>query len=111
VLLDSVFLISDHYFHLAFSSTLQPNFVTILNAWRPFSSLKMYNKPRTISERLADAAKNTFVGRKAEFNFIPMTRRANECPFIVAFIYGPGGVGKSHLLRAGLDDPGFGKGV
>ena len=33
-------------------------------------NLRMFKKPRTISERLAEAAKSTFVGRKTERSLI-----------------------------------------
>lgn len=57
-------------------------------------------KPRTIAERLFDAAKSTFVGRQNEISFLFNAINAEESPFIVAFIHGPGGIGKSWLLRA-----------
>ncbi len=68
--------------------------------------LKMFNKPRTISERLAEAAKSTFVGRKTERALISNAVKAAELPFMVAFIHGPGGIGKSRLIRAALSDTG-----
>ena len=68
--------------------------------------VRMLKKPRTISARLADAAKNSFVGRKAERAFISNAIAATELPFMVAFIHGPGGIGKSRLIRAALSDAG-----
>ena len=64
----------------------------------------MLNKPRTISERLAEAAKSTFVGRKVERSLISDAIAADELPFMVAFIHGPGGIGKSRLIQAVLSD-------
>jgi len=69
-------------------------------------NLKMFNKPRTISERLAEAAKSTFIGRKTERALISSAVEAAELPFMVAYIHGPGGIGKSRLIRAALSDTG-----
>jgi class 3 adenylate cyclase len=69
-------------------------------------NVRMPNKPRTISERLAEAAKNSFVGRKAERALISDAIAAAELPFMVAFIHGPGGIGKSRLIRAALSNAG-----
>ncbi len=66
----------------------------------------MFNNPRTISERLADAVKSTFVGRKTERALISNAVEAAELPFMVAFMHGPGGIGKSRLLQAALSDTG-----
>ena len=68
------------------------------------NNLRMFNKPRTISERLAEAAKNTFVGRKAERALISKAIKATELPFVVAFIHGPGGIGKT---RSAWSNPFF----
>ncbi len=64
----------------------------------------MKNKPRTISERLSEAAKNTFVGRQNEISVLSNAIEAAELPFIVAFIRGPGGIGKSRLIQAALNN-------
>jgi len=69
-------------------------------------NLRILNKPRTISERLAEAAKSTFVGRKTERALISNAVEAAELPFMVAYIHGPGGIGKSRLLQAALSDAG-----
>jgi class 3 adenylate cyclase len=69
-------------------------------------NLRKFSKPRTISERLADAAKSTFVGRKTERALISNAVKAAELPFMVTFIHGPGGIGKSRLIRAALGDTG-----
>jgi hypothetical protein len=60
-------------------------------------------KPRTISERLSELTKKTFVGRQEELSLISDAIRASVPPFIVVFIHGPGGIGKSRLIRATLD--------
>jgi len=64
----------------------------------------MKNKPRTISERLSEAAKNTFVGRQNEIFVLSNAIAATELPFMVAFIRGPGGIGKSRLIQAALNN-------
>ena len=69
-------------------------------------NLRMFKKPRTISERLAEAAKSTFVGRKTERSLISNAVESAELPFMVAFMHGPGGIGKSRLIRAALSDSG-----
>lgn len=60
-------------------------------------------KPRTIAERLSDAAKSKFVGRKNEMSLLSNAINADDLPYMVAFIHGPGGIGKSWLLRAVLE--------
>jgi hypothetical protein len=69
-------------------------------------NLRMFNKPRTISEQLAEAAKNTFVGRKTERALISNAVGAAVLPFMVAYLHGPGGIGKSRLLQAALSGTG-----
>lgn len=61
------------------------------------------SKPRTIAQRLAEAAKITFVGRQNEISLLTSAINAEELPFVVAFVHGPGGIGKSWLLRALLN--------
>ena len=61
-------------------------------------------KPRTIAERLSDAAKITFFGRQDEISSLSNAINAEELPFMVAFVHGPGGIGKSSLLRALMDN-------
>lgn len=55
---------------------------------------------KTISDRLAQVSKTSFVGRKAEFNLLLNTLESEELPFQVAFIHGMGGIGKTHLVKA-----------
>jgi DNA-binding CsgD family transcriptional regulator len=45
-------------------------------------------------------ARRSFVGREAELDEVRAAVRAPELPFIVAFIHGPGGIGKSRLIAA-----------
>src|SRR5258706_3075962 len=58
---------------------------------------------RTLSDRLSDAARSAFVGREAEVRSLSDEVRALEPQFAVAFIHGPGGIGKSFFLNAVLD--------
>lgn len=55
---------------------------------------------KTISDRLAQASKMSFVGRKNEFDLLLNSLESEELPFQVAYIYGMGGIGKTHLVRA-----------
>ena len=50
----------------------------------------------TISERVSEAAERGFVGRARELESLGATARPG---FLVAFLHGPGGIGKSRLLR------------
>ena len=63
---------------------------------------------RTISDRLSAAAARSFVGRREELLLLGGAIAADEPPFVVAFVHGAGGIGKSRLLRAllGSLDPG-----
>jgi class 3 adenylate cyclase len=58
---------------------------------------------RTLSDRLSEAAIGEFVGRADEVRDLTDAVQAPDPPFAVAYIYGPGGIGKSSLLRAVLD--------
>ena len=62
---------------------------------------------RTISDRLSAAAARSFVGRREELELLGGAIAAREPPFLVAFVQGPGGIGKSRLLQAllGATDP------
>ena len=55
---------------------------------------------KTISDRLAQASKISFVGRKAEFDLLLDSLESEELPFQVAYIHGMGGIGKTHLVKA-----------
>jgi hypothetical protein len=52
-----------------------------------------------LADRLAAARRGRFVGREAELELFRSALLAVEPPFAVLHIYGPGGVGKSTLLR------------
>src|SRR6476646_7151612 len=67
-------------------------------AWGVCSSMV-----RTLSDRLSEAARGAFVGREAEVRSLSEAMQAPEPEFAVAFIHGPGGIGKSSLLRATVD--------
>ncbi len=59
-----------------------------------------FDKPRKISDRLSEVARTTFVGRQNELSFLSDAIHAVNPPFFVAFIHGPGGIGKSRFLHA-----------
>ncbi len=59
---------------------------------------------RTISDRLADTAKSSFVGREKELSLLCGAIEADDLPFVVAYIHGIGGIGKSRLLKATLSN-------
>jgi DNA-binding CsgD family transcriptional regulator len=56
--------------------------------------------PRSVSDRLSEVARRSFVGRDAELSLLRGAVEAPELPFIVAFVHGPGGIGKSWLIGA-----------
>lgn len=53
----------------------------------------------TIGDRIRESAVRGFVGRAREVDALASAAVAGERPFLVAFVYGPGGIGKSHLVR------------
>ena len=61
------------------------------------------NKPRTISDRLSEVARSSFVGRQNELALLSGAIETDDLPFVVAFIHGPGGIGKSFLIQALLN--------
>ncbi|MGQ0574700.1 MAG: LuxR C-terminal-related transcriptional regulator [Pseudonocardia sp.] len=63
---------------------------------------------RTIAERLVAHAADGFVGRRHELAALRPAVAAPEPAFVVAFVHGPGGIGKSRLLHAALADAGPG---
>jgi len=67
----------------------------------------MMTRSRTIADRLSRAAEVSFVGRDQELDQLRAALDAPELPFVVAFLHGPGGIGKSSLIRAAcrLVDP------
>ena len=52
-----------------------------------------------LADRLSALARDRFVGRVTERALFDQTLRAAEPPFVVLHVYGPGGIGKSTLLR------------
>jgi len=63
---------------------------------------------RTIEERLRETADHGFVGREREQAVLSSAMAAAEPPFLVAFVHGPGGIGKTRLLQAVRADAGPG---
>src|SRR6188474_2616634 len=52
-----------------------------------------------LAERLASARRTRFVGRESEIQTFQNALQAEEPPFQVLYLFGPGGVGKTTLLR------------
>ena len=59
---------------------------------------------RTVADRMTESVGRGSVGREREFGALRAAAAAQEPPFLVAFVHGPGGIGKSHLVRRLLDD-------
>ncbi|MDA2919945.1 transcriptional regulator [Desulfobacterota bacterium AH_259_B03_O07] len=59
---------------------------------------------RTISDRLAATAITSFVGREQELDLLRGAIEASDLPFVVAYIHGIGGIGKTRLLQATLSN-------
>lgn len=55
--------------------------------------------PTRLADYLNAARRAHFVGRDAERNFFRAALEAEPPPFFVLYMYGPGGIGKSTLLR------------
>jgi hypothetical protein len=55
--------------------------------------------PSSLASRLTTARSQRFVGRAAEQALFQAALTAPELPFFVLHVYGPGGVGKTSLLR------------
>jgi DNA-binding CsgD family transcriptional regulator len=55
---------------------------------------------RTIADRLTEATSRSFVGRDAELELLRGAAVDPDPPFLVGFVHGPGGIGKSSLLTA-----------
>lgn len=52
-----------------------------------------------LRDRLASARRNRFVGRSGEIELFQSALKADEPPFQILYVYGPGGIGKTSLLR------------
>ena len=61
-------------------------------------------QPATVGHRLRQARNRWFLGRDGELDLFRAALGAPEPPFTVLHVHGPGGVGKSALLRAFADD-------
>ena len=59
--------------------------------------------PKKLSERLKTAAKTSFIGRQKELSIILNAIEADDSPFFVAYVHGPGGIGKSRFIHAAMD--------
>jgi len=57
------------------------------------------NGKRSILQRLSDRSVGKFIGRKKEIDILLHAFDSPELPFVVAYIHGPGGIGKSFLIR------------
>jgi class 3 adenylate cyclase len=60
----------------------------------------MSTNTRTIADRLSHVADTSFVGRDRELHQLLDAIASPELPFVVAFVTGPAGMGKSSLVRA-----------
>ena len=54
--------------------------------------------PSTLGDRVVSARHNRFVGRQPELSRLRDALEAESLPFHVAFVHGPGGIGKTALL-------------
>lgn len=59
---------------------------------------------KTVADLLNERAARSFVGRRDELETLVGAAAADEPPFLVAFVHGPGGIGKSRLLQAALSE-------
>ena len=65
---------------------------------RDLGGIKAAVAAGTVADRLRRARRRRFVGRAAELELLRGALAADEAPFSVLFIFGPGGVGKTALL-------------
>jgi len=59
-----------------------------------------WGKSRRISDRLLEVASSSFFGRQEELALLASAITSTDPPFLVGFIHGPGGIGKSRLIQA-----------
>ena len=57
-------------------------------------------KSRKIADRLSEVAGSSFFGRQEELALLAGAINSTDPPFLVGFIHGPGGIGKSRLIQA-----------
>src|SRR4051812_39140431 len=62
-----------------------------------------YRMTRTVADRMEESAGRGRVGRGRELEALLAAATADEPPFLVALVHGPGGIGKTHLVRRLLD--------
>lgn len=55
--------------------------------------------PARLADRLASARRKRFVGRSREIQMFQAALQAEAPPFQILYLYGPGGIGKTTLLR------------
>lgn len=55
--------------------------------------------PRNLADRLIEARHSRFVGRNAELSIFESALDAENLPFFILHIFGPGGVCKTTLLQ------------
>ncbi|MBC7292780.1 MAG: ATP-binding protein, partial [Thermoleophilia bacterium] len=60
---------------------------------------KKTSRPSRVSEWLTATRQRFFVGRRAELELFSQALSAEESPFVVLHLFGPGGIGKTTLLR------------
>jgi DNA-binding CsgD family transcriptional regulator len=57
---------------------------------------------RTISERISEAAAHSLAGRHDELSMLARAIEGDGSGTLVVFVYGPGGIGKTRVVRAAL---------
>src|SRR5947209_937948 len=60
------------------------------------------DEPRTgpwLAERLAEVGQRSFTGREAETRAVRFALESVDPPFVVLWLHGPPGIGKTALLR------------
>ncbi len=65
----------------------------------PKSPRNARDQGATLATRLADRDRERFVGREAELGLLERCLGEEDQPAAVVFVHGPGGIGKSTLLR------------